>query len=95
MAEVKVRTLDSYLPMFQDNDAILLKIDALASEGWIIQGAEEFIKAKKPVIVMEYGTHSEQIGNIIPFLRSLRADYMFYLRQHESMDNSRTVIYAV
>lgn len=92
---VIVRTLDSYLSKYQGNN-ILLKIDALASEGEIIRGGGKgLIPDRKPVIVMEYGTHSEYIANVIPFLKKVRPDYRFYLRQHDTSGNSRTFIYAI
>lgn len=81
--------------MLQENNDILLKLDALASEGEILRGAEKIIKIKKPVIVMEYGTHSKYIANIIPFLKGLRYDYKFYLRQHKAMSNRRIFLYAI
>lgn len=93
--KVIVRALDSYLYMLQENNDILLKLDALASEGEILRGAEKIIKIKKPVIVMEYGTHSKYIANIIPFLKGLRYDYKFYLRQHKAMSNRRIFLYAI
>lgn len=78
---VPVRTLDSYMNEIKNEEHILFKIDALASEGRIILGGIELIQKKKPVIVMEYGTHSEHISNIIPLIKRLRNDYKFYLRQ--------------
>ena len=92
---VKVRTLDSYLDEIADEEHILLKIDALASEGEIIGGGVEMIRRKKPVIVMEYGTHSEHISDMIPLLKGLRSDYKFFLRQRPTGNNSRTALYAV
>lgn len=43
---------------------------------------------------MECGTHSEYIGNVIPFLRSIE-EYKFYLRQRNIFGNSKTILYAV
>lgn len=92
---VTVKTLDSYLDKLGDKNRILLKIDALASEGAIIRGGRKLIKYKKPIIVMEYGTHSEYVASLIPDLRELRPDYKFYLRQCSAFNNSRTILYAV
>jgi len=92
---VAVRTLDSYLDEIAEEEHILLKIDALASEGEIISGGMELIRKKKPVIIMEYGTHSEHISDMIPLIKGLRNDYKFFLRQKTSSNNSRTVLYAV
>lgn len=92
---VSVKTLDSYMDEINDEKHILLKIDALASESEIIKGGQELIRKKKPIIVMEYGTHSEHISDIIPRIKKLRNDYKFFLRQKTVYDNSRTVLYAV
>lgn len=92
---VAVRTLDSYLDEIVDEEHILLKIDTLASEGEIIKGGLELIRKKKPVIIMEYGTHSEHISDMIPLMKGLRNDYKFFLRQKHTGDNSRTALFAV
>lgn len=91
---VPVRTLDSYLEEIKNEEHILLKIDAIASEGEIIGGGVELIQRKKPVIVMEYGTHSEYISSMIPLLKRLRPDYKFFLRQRTVLGNSRTVLFV-
>ncbi len=90
-----VRTLDSYLDEIVSEEHVLLKIDALASEGEIIRGGVELIRKKRPVIIMEYGTHSEHISDMIPLIKELRNDYKFILRQKTSFNNSRTVLFAV
>lgn len=95
---VTVKKLDSYIDKFEDEKEyknILLKIDALGSEGEILLGAQQLIRFKKPVIVMEYGTHSEHIADVLPFLNRLRPDYIFYLRQKHCFDNERTILYAI
>lgn len=53
------------------------------------------IRKKKPVIIMEYGTHSKYISGMIPLLRQLRPDYKFFLRQRSVFGNSRTVLFVV
>lgn len=93
--KIKVSTLDKMIQYDKISSRILLKIDALASEGPILLGAKKLIKETKPTIIMEYGTHSEYIGNVIPFLRSINGEYKFYLRQRNTFGNSRTILYAV
>lgn len=53
------------------------------------------IRQKKPVIVMEYGTHSKYISTIIPLLKKCGPDKKFFLRQRVSFGNSRTVLFCV
>ena len=91
---VKISTLDECLADYR-NDAIFLKIDALASEGEIIYGASNVLAIASPVVVMEYGTHSEYMADTIPFMHRMNSKYKFYLRQMYSGDNSRTFLYVV
>lgn len=86
-------TLDNQIEI--DSQKMIIKVDALAAEVPILYGAEKIIKRCKPIIIMEYGTYSEYMGDSIPYLLSLNPEYQFYLRQRYVFDNSRTVLYAV
>ena len=87
-----VKKLDQFDDLISGN--VLMKIDALSSEHEILVGAAETIRKNKPVIVMELGTRYDRLFETVPFLRSLNKDYLFYVRQLRSFDNSRTIMIA-
>ncbi len=91
---VKVSTLDECLSEYR-SDKLLLKIDTMASEGEIIKGSSDILATAAPVVVMEYGTHSKYMADMIPFMHRMSSRYKFYLRQMYSYNNSRTFLYAV
>ncbi len=90
---VAVNTLDNILQ--KETGRILIKIDAQGSEYEALIGTKDTIINKKPILIMEYATHSKHIGDIIPYLHSLNNKYKFYLRQKLLTGNSRTVLYVV
>lgn len=93
---VWVDTLDNLLlNEINEADNLLVKIDALASEGPIIYGMEKIIVKCKPIIVMEYGTHSEHTMDMIPYLHKLNPEYKFYIRQIKLTGNSRSILYVL
>lgn len=91
--KVSVDKLDSY--RIRTENKLLIKIDALASEGEILFGGEGTIKEQHPILVFEFGTHSKHIFDLIPFVYNLDNSYRFYLRQLRTFNNSRTILYAL
>lgn len=89
---IMVDTLDN---LITQEDNYLIKIDTLASEFPIIQGAKKLIQKYQPKLILEFGTHSSHIADMVPFLSELNPNYKFYLRQKRVFDNSRTVLYVV
>ena len=91
---VEISTLNDCLKEYKNN-ALLLKIDTMASEGKIIQGASDILAEAAPIVVMEYGTHSKYMADMIPFMHRMNSRYRFYLRQMYVLDNSRTYLYVI
>ena len=91
---VKISTVDNCLAEHK-NDTLLMKIDTMGSEGEIIKGASEILATAAPVVVMEYGTHSKYMADMIPFMNRVNSNYKFYLRQIYAFDNSRTHLYVI
>lgn len=92
--QLPVDTLDNMLTNV-DKENLIIKIDVQGSEYEAILGATQVISNFKPILVLEFATHSNHILDIIPLLHKLNADYQFYLRQTLLSGNSRTVLYAV
>lgn len=88
-----VDTLDNQLKGI--GGKMIWKIDALASEVPILYGAEKSIRTLKPIIIMEYGTHSEYMAETIPYLKKLNPEYKFYLRQRYTFNNNRMILYVM
>lgn len=91
--KVSVNKLDSYY--INTENKLLIKIDALASEGEILFGGGRTIKEQHPILIFEFGTHSAHIFDLIPFIYDLDNGYRFYLRQLRTFNNSRTILYAL
>lgn len=89
-----IYTLDESLRDFREN-TLLLKIDTMGAEGEIVRGAKETLSESSPVLVMEYGTHSKYMSDLIPFIHENNSGYKFYLRQMYAYNNSRTFLYAI
>lgn len=92
--QLPVDTLDNMLEN-ADKENLIIKIDVLGSEYETILGATQTISNHKPILMLEFATHSNHILDIIPLLYKLNAGYQFYLRQTLLSGNSRTVLYAV
>ena len=74
---------------------LYIKIDTMGAEGEIIKGAKETLSLSSPILVMEYGTHSNYMSDMIPFIHDNNPTYKFYLRQMYAYNNSRTFLYAI
>ncbi len=90
--EIQVETLDNLL---QGECPTIIKINALAADFQILRGSKKIIERCKPIIIMEHGVKPENVLGVINFLRAVRSDYSFYLRQKEIFGDSKTVMYAV
>lgn len=89
-----VNSLDNMLREME-HEELMIKIDAQGSEFEALLGASHLIAEHKPILILEFATNSQHIGDMIPFIHHLNKDYRFYLRQIILSGNSRTVLYAI
>lgn len=89
-----VNSLDNMLKEME-HEELMIKIDAQGSEFEALLGASHLIAEHKPILILEFATNSQHIGDMIPFINHLNKDYQFYLRQIILSGNSRTVLYAI
>lgn len=89
-----VNSLDNMLKEME-HEELMIKIDAQGSEFEALLGASHLIAEHKPILILEFATNSQHIGDMIPFINHLNKAYQFYLRQIILSGNSRTVLYAI
>lgn len=73
----------------------IIKINALAADIPILQGASNILQNCRPIIIMEWGTRPEYLEELITFIKNIKSDYKFYLRQKNIFGDSKTIFYAV
>lgn len=80
--------------LFADTPVSLIKMDIEGAEYDALRGAENIIRRDRPVLaICVYHTQAD-IWRIPLWVRSLDADYSFYLRSYDG-DGFQTVMYAV
>lgn len=92
MEEMKVDTLDHLL---QDEKPTLMKINAMAADLPILEGARQIITKYCPDIILEYGVRPAYLIDEIKYLNDLNVGYRFYLRQKNIYGDTKTILYAI
>lgn len=90
--EMKVDTLDHLL---QDERPTLMKINAMAADLPILEGAKQIITKFRPDIILEYGVRPAYLIDEIKYLNDLDVGYRFYLRQKNIYGDTKTILYAI
>lgn len=86
---------DSLDHLFQDVHPTIIKINALAADLPILQGARKIMKNDGPYIVMDYGTRPSYIHETIEVIKNSNCNYKLYLREKEIFGDYKTILYAV
>lgn len=73
---IECKTLSA---MLHDENPTFINIDALTSDMDILRGGNEIIAACHPAIIVEMCTYSENMHEVIPFLRKINSMYLFKL----------------
>ena len=90
--KIAVNSIDNIL---EGEKATIIKINAMAADLQIIEGAKETISKYKPVIITEYGSQSEAMIKIPLLLKEIRNDYKLFMRQKMIFGDSKTILYAL
>lgn len=90
---VECDTLDNLLK--DENGNLLIKVDVQGMEYDCLCGAKETIAQKHPIILVEVGTYSENMFDVLLMINSLYDRYRIYIRQRNICGNSRTVAFAI
>lgn len=89
---IAVDTIDNLL---SGAPVTFIKMDIEGSELKALQGAQESIKKYKPVLAICVYHKAEDLITIPQFIKSLNADYKFYLRKHTFVLPTELVLYAL
>ena len=90
--DMKMDTLDHLL---EDERPTLMKINAMAADLPILEGAERIITRYCPDIILEYGVRPDYLIDEVKYLNSLGVGYRFYLRQKNIYGDTKTILYAI
>ena len=89
---VHVKTLDGLL---KNEIPSIMKINAMAADLDIIQGARDTIGRCKPTLILEYGVKKEDVFLMIKTIKEIDNSYNFYMRRKRVFDDIKTVLYCV
>jgi len=83
-----------FLPMLLDyTGSIFLKMDIEGAEPDALKGCKELIEKKAPYMAISIYHNPNDLWNIPLYIKSVNANYTFYLRQHGN-DSMDLVLYA-
>jgi FkbM family methyltransferase len=80
-AQVRLRSLDSLLPMLPENPRVLMKIDVEGTEHEVLRFGRQFLRTCRPDMLCEV-LHGRAEG---PELERLLPDYRFYLVEADGL----------
>jgi hypothetical protein len=90
---IPVERLDSVL---NGDAASIVKVNALAADMQVLQGAEETIKKYRPALINDYGARPDYLLSVPKFITDFNTlKYKLYLRQKIIFGDSKTVLFAV
>lgn len=89
---IAVDTIDNLL---NSAPVTFIKMDIEGSELNALKGAQESIKKFKPVLAICVYHKAEDLITIPQYIKSLNADYKFYLRKHTFILPTELVLYAL
>jgi hypothetical protein len=90
---IPVERLDAVL---NGAEASIVKVNALAADMQVLQGAEETIKKYKPALINDYGARPDYLLSVPKYITDFSAlKYKLYLRQKNIFGDSKTVLFAV
>lgn len=77
------------------NDATFIKMDIEGVELEALKGSKQTIISNKPKLAICIYHKKEHLTEILLYIKSLRPDYKFYMRQHSKVSSAELVLYAV
>lgn len=87
--------MDSIDNVLQGNKATFIKMDIEGAELKALEGAADTIRRWKPLLAISLYHKPEDLLTIPQYIRSLNAEYTFYLRGHHPELAIELVLYAV
>lgn len=87
--------MDSVDNVLQGNKATFIKMDIEGAELKALEGAADTIRRWKPLLAISLYHKPEDLLTIPQYIRSLNAEYTFYLRGHHPELAIELVLYAV
>lgn len=84
----------SSIDMEIQDPVTFIKMDIEGAELQALHGAENHIRRFKPKLAISVYHKKNDLVEIPKYLRSIRSDYIFYLRHHGN-DDTDTVLYAI
>lgn len=90
---VECDLLDNLLQ--NENGNLLIKLDTQGMEYECLLGAKQTLAKKQPILMLEIGTFSENMFDVLPLIHEQNPNYSFYIRQRIVGENSRSFVYAI
>lgn len=89
--KIKVNTIDNLLG---EESCDIIKINALAADFEVLQGAKETVKRYHPILVGEFGARKENLTDMLEYMLKINPDYKIFLRQKMIFGDCKTVYIA-
>lgn len=90
--EIECDSLDN---LVADIHPTLIKINALAADLPILEGALNIVREDRPYLMFDYGARPSYVRKTLEVLKMNCLNYSYYLRVKEIFGDYKTVLYAV